>query len=299
MSKVVQCIPNFSEGRRPEVIEAIVDEIRKVEGCELLDVEPDASHNRVVVTFTGTPEAAKEAAFQTCKKASELIDMTSHEGEHPRMGATDVIPFVPVAGMTMKECVKLAKELGQRIAEELEIPIYLYESAATRPERKNLATVRRGQFEGLLTDIAKPERHPDFGQPKMHPTAGCTAVGARKPLVAFNVNLATTDLSIANAIARKIRGSSGGFVNVKGIGVELEDKNMVQVSMNLVDFKKTSIHHAFEFIKREAARYGVNVVESEIIGLVPMEALVESAIWYLQADGFKNKQILEKRVYKF
>jgi len=299
MAKIVECIPNFSEGRNPEVIEAIVAEIRKTEGCELLDVEADASHNRVVVTFTGTPEAAVEAAFLACKKAAELIDLTKHQGEHPRMGATDVIPFVPVSGMTMKECVKLANQLGERIANELNIPVFLYENAATRPERKNLADVRRGQFEGIREEIHLPERKPDFGPQVIHPTAGCTAVGARKPLVAFNVNLGTDDLEIANAIAKKIRGSSGGFMHVKALGVALEDRKIVQVSMNLVDYKKTSVYHAFEFVKREAERYGVRVVGSEIIGLLPMEALMEAAVWYLQVENYKPEQILEKRVYRF
>lgn len=299
MAKIVECIPNFSDGRNPEVIEAIVNEIRKVQGCELLDVEADASHNRVVVTFTGTPEAAVEAAFQACKKASELIDLNQHQGEHPRMGATDVIPFVPVSEMTMKECVKLAHQLGKRIADELNIPIYLYESAATKPERKNLADVRRGQFEGIREEMHLPERTPDYGPQVIHPTAGCTAVGARKPLVAFNVNLGTSDLAVANAIAKKIRGSSGGFMHVKALGVALEERKIVQVSMNLVDYKKTSVHHAFEFVKREAERYGVAVVGSEIIGLLPMEALVEAAVWYLQVENYKEEQILEKRVYRF
>lgn len=299
MAKIVECIPNFSEGRNPEVIEAIVNEIRKVHGCELLDVEADASHNRVVVTFTGTPEAAVEAAFQACKKAAELIDLNQHSGEHPRMGATDVIPFVPVSEMTMKECVKLANQLGKRIADELNIPIYLYENAATKPERKNLADVRRGQFEGVRQEMHLPERTPDYGPQMIHPTAGCTAVGARKPLVAFNVNLGTHDLAIANAIAKKIRGSSGGFMHVKALGVALEDRKIVQVSMNLVDYKKTSVHHAFEFVKREAERYGVSVIGSEIIGLLPMEALMEAAVWYLQVENYKEEQILEKRVYRF
>jgi glutamate formiminotransferase len=299
MAKIVECIPNFSEGRNPAVIEAIINEIRKIDGCELLDVEADASHNRVVVTFTGTPDAAVEAAFQACKKAAELIDLNQHQGEHPRMGATDVIPFVPVSEMTMKECVKLANQLGKRIADELNIPIYLYENAATKPERKNLADIRRGQFEGIRQEMHLPERKPDFGLQVIHPTAGCTAVGARKPLVAFNVNLSTNDLEIANAIARKIRGSSGGFMHVKALGVALEDRQIVQVSMNLVDYKKTSVHHAFEFVKREADRYGVRVIGSEIIGLLPMEALLEAAVWYLQVENYKEEQILEKRVYRF
>lgn len=299
MAKIVECIPNFSEGRRPEVIEAILNEIRSTPDCELLDCEADASHNRMVVTFTGTPEAAVEAVFKATRKAAELIDLRHHTGEHPRMGATDVIPFVPVSGMTMKDCVKLANQLGKRIADELQIPVYLYENAAACPERRNLADVRRGQFEGLLQEIKKPERKPDFGPQEMHPTAGCIAVGARKALVAFNVNLATSDLEIANAIAKKIRGSSGGFVHVKALGVKLEERNQVQISMNLVDYKKTSVYHAFEFVKREAARFGVNVVGSEIIGLLPMEALMEAAVWYLQVENFKPEQILEKQVYRF
>ena len=296
MARLVECIPNFSEGRRPEVIEAILEAVRQTPGCELLDSAPDASHNRVVVTFLGEPEAVLEGAYNAIAKATELIDMNEHHGEHPRMGATDVVPFVPVSEVSMKECIALAEKLSERVSEVLNIPVFLYEQAARTPARRNLADVRRGEYEGLQTLIKTEERRPDYGPAEMHPTAGSMVIGARKPLVAYNVNLGTSDIKIARAIARKIRGSSGGFVHVKALGVMLEDRRIAQVSMNLVDFESTSIHHAFEFVKREAERYGVSVVGSEIVGLLPMQALVDSALWYLQVEDFKTNQILETRV---
>ena len=296
MANLVECIPNFSEGRRPEVIEQILEAIRQTPGCELLDSAPDSSHNRVVVSFVGEAEAVLEGAFQAMAKATELIDMEQHHGEHPRMGATDVVPFVPLGETKMKVCINLAERLAARVADELHIPVFLYERAAKVPERRNLADVRRGEYEGIKESIQTPEKKPDFGAAKMHPTAGAVAIGARKPLVAFNVNLGTADVEIAKAIAKKIRASSGGFTHVKALGVMLEDRNIAQVTMNLVDFQGTSVHHAFEFIKREAARYGVNIVGSEIIGLLPMQALIDSALWYLQVEDFKSDQILETRV---
>lgn len=296
MARIVECIPNFSEGRRPEVIEQILDAVRNTPGCELLDSAPDASHNRVVVSFLGEPEAVVEGAFNAIAAATRLIDMREHQGEHPRMGATDVVPFVPISEVSMDECVALAEKLAERVSSELKIPIFLYEKAARKPERRNLADVRRGEYEGLQEAIKTPERQPDYGPAEMHPTAGATVIGARKPLVAFNVNLGTSDIKIARAIARKIRGSSGGFTHVKALGVMLEDRKIAQVSMNLVDFEGTSVHHAFEFVKREAARYGVSVVGSEVIGLLPMKALIDSALWYLQVEDFKTNQILENRV---
>ena len=296
MARLIECIPNFSEGRRPEVIAQILDAVRQTPGCELLDSAPDASHNRVVVTFLGEPEAVIEGAYNAIAKATELIDMTVHHGEHPRMGATDVVPFVPVSEVSMKECIALAEKLAERVSETLNIPVYLYEQAARTPARRNLADVRRGEYEGLQTLIETEERRPDYGPAKMHPTAGATVIGARKPLVAYNVNLGTSDIKIARAIARKIRGSSGGFVHVKALGVMLEDRQIAQVSMNLVDYEGTSIHHAFEFVKREAERYGVSVVGSEVVGLLPMQALIDSALWYLQVEDFNTAQILETRV---
>jgi len=280
-----------------EIIDQILDAIRNTPGCELLDSAPDASHNRVVVSFLGEPEAVLEGAFQAISVATRLIDMNQHKGEHPRLGATDVVPFVPISEVTMKECVALAEQLGERVANELQIPVYLYENAARVPERRNLADIRRGEYEGLLAEIGEPARKPDFGEAKMHPTAGAIVIGARKPLVAFNVNLATDDIKIARAIARQVRGSSGGFVHVKALGILLKDQGITQVTMNLVDYEGTSIHHTFEFIKREAARYGVAVIGSEIIGLLPMQALVDSALWYMQVEGFKPDQILDTRVH--
>lgn len=296
MEKLVECVPNFSEGRRADVIEAIVGEIRKIDGVKLLDVKPDASHNRTVVTFVGEPEAAKQAAFSACKKAAELIDMEKHQGEHPRIGATDVIPFVPVRGVTMEECVQLANELGQEIAEKLEIPVYLYEAAAKMPSRVKLPDIRKGEYEGLKQDITKPERHPDYGPPRMHPTAGATVVGARQFLIAFNINLGTSDVTIAKKIANAIREARGGYKYCRAIGVMLEDRNIAQVSINMVDYTGTPLYRVFETVKSEAARYGVNVVGSEIIGMVPLQALLDVAEFYLRLEGFERKQVFEENL---
>lgn len=294
MKPVVECIPNFSEGRRKEVIQAIAEAIRSIEGVRLLDCSSDRNHNRSVLTFIGEPEAVKEAAFLSAEKAAELIDMTKHSGEHPRMGAVDVIPFVPVRGITMAECVRLSRELGERIASELSIPVFLYEESATRPERRNLADIRRGEFEGMAQKIKQPEWAPDFGKPEIHPTAGVVAVGARMPLIAFNVNLGTSDINIAKKIAKVIRESGGGLKNCKAIGVMLEDRNLAQVSMNMTNYEKTSLYRAFELIRVEAQRYGVNIVGSEIVGLTPMNALIDVAKYYLQLENFdESKQVLE------
>lgn len=296
MDKIIECVPNFSEGRRPEVVEAIVDEIRQTPGAILLDYPSDADHNRTVVTFVGGPEAVAEAAFRACKKASELINMEEHRGAHPRMGATDVIPFIPIAGTDMKECAAIAHRVAKRIAEELGIPTYLYEQAAQRPDRVNLADVRRGEYEGLRELISTPERQPDYGPARMHPTAGATAVGARMPLVAYNINLGTSDMSIGKKIAKAVRGSSGGLVFVKAMAVELKERQQVQISMNLVNYIDTPIHRAFELVKLEAERYGVPVVGSEIVGLVPMNALIGVARHYLRLEEFKSNQVLETRI---
>jgi len=298
MASLIECVPNFSEGRRAEVIEAIVGAIGAVPGVRLLGVAPDADHNRTVVTFAGEPEAVLQAAYRGAEVATRLIDLTQHRGKHPRMGATDVVPFIPVGGgATMAECVELARRLGAMLAEQLHIPVYLYEAAATRPDRKNLADVRRGEFEGLQVAIQEPDRHPDFGQPLIHPRAGATAVGARPPLIAYNVNLGTANLDVAKAIARALRGSSGGLVGVKALPVELKERNQVQVSMNLINFKETPIHRAFELVRLEAERYGVPVVGSEVVGLVPLEALVGVARHYLRLEGFQVDQVLEQRLY--
>lgn len=294
--KLVESVPNFSEGRREEVVKAIVAEAEKYSGVWVLDWSMDADHNRSVVTLIGTPEAIVDALFDMVKKASELIDLRHHRGEHPRMGATDVIPFIPVMNTDMDECVELSKKLGKRIGEELGIPVYLYEKSATRPERENLSNIRKGEFEGFFEKIKQPEWKPDFGPDEVHPTAGVTAVGAREYLIAYNVNLATTDLSIAKKIAKAVRHISGGFRYVKALGLELKEKNMVQVSMNLTNYKKSPIFRVFETIKREAARYGVNVVESEIIGMVPLQALIDVAMWYLQVNDFDASRVIEYKV---
>lgn len=296
MVKIVECVPNFSEGRNKEVIESIVDEVRKVQGIKLLDYSWDTDHNRTVVTFLGDVEEVKVAAFNLTKKASELIDMTSHHGGHPRMGAVDVVPFTPVSEVTMEECVSIAKEVGKRIGEELYIPVYLYEEAAQRPERKNLADVRKGQYEGFFDKIKCEDWKPDFGPLEMNIKSGATAVGARVPLIAFNVNLGTNDMEIASSIARTIRYIGGGLRFVKAMGVKLEKRNIVQVSMNLVNYEKTSVYRAFEMVKMEAKRYGVSVVGSEIVGLIPMKALIDSAEYYLQIEKFSIEQVLEKRI---
>jgi len=297
VARLVECVPNFSEGRDASVIDAIVREICCVEGVRLLDKEMNADHNRAVVSFIAEPEAAIEAAFRAARKARDLIDLNKHKGEHPRMGATDVIPIVPLISVTMSECVELAKRLGQRIGQELDIPVYMYEAAASRAERENLAQVRAGEFEGLREAIGKdPLKKPDFGPEKIHPTAGATAVGARMPLVAFNVNLGTSNVAIARNIAKAIRFADGGLRFVKALGFELKEVGMVQVSMNLVNTKGTPMHRVFTLIKSEAERYGVPIVGSEIVGLVPLDSLVDVAEHHLRLEGFERDQVLETRL---
>ncbi len=297
MRSIVECIPNFSEGRRTEVLDQITRAIKSVPGAVLLDSESDPNHNRSVVTFVASPDRVVDAAIAAAKKAAELIDLNSHIGEHPRMGATDVIPFVPISGVTMDDCVALARICGERMWSELGIPVYLYERAAARPERENLAAVRKGQFEGIRDEIVTNEaRRPDFGEPRVHPTAGITAVGARPPLIAYNVNLATSDLDVANKIARAVRQQSGGLRYVKALGFELKDRGIVQVSMNMVNYEGTPLFRAFEMIKREAERYGVAIVGSEIVGLVPQRALNSVADFYLRLEKFSEDQILEHRL---
>ena len=296
--KIVECVPNFSEGRRPEVVREIVAAVESVPGVQLLDYSSDPSHNRSVLTFIGEPAPVKEAAFRAIAKAAELINMEEHRGEHPRIGATDVVPFVPVLGVTMADCIALARELGAEVAEKLRIPVYLYEEAATRPDRRNLADIRRGEYEGLKKEIHLPERHPDFGDPVMHPTAGATVIGAREFLIAYNINLGTPDVSIAKKIARVVRASSGGLMYVKALGIKLGDRNLAQVSMNLTNFKKTPMHVVFNLVKSEAERYGVPIVGSEIVGLVPLDALLAAAEHYLRIENFSRKQVLETRVWE-
>lgn len=296
MSKLVECVPNFSEGRRPEVIAAITEEVKMVAGVKLLNVNSDASHNRTVVTFIGEPKAAKQAAFNACAKAAELIDMEQHQGEHPRVGATDVIPFIPVSEITMEECVELANELGQEIAEKLNIPVYLYEAAAKTPARVKLPDVRKGEYEGLKTAITTAERRPDYGPARMHPSAGATVVGARQFLIAYNINLSTSDVNIAKKIANSIREVKGGYKYCRAMGVMIEDRNMAQVTINMVDYTGTPLHRVFETVKSEAARYGVSIVGSEVVGMLPLQALIDTADFYLRLEGFERKQVLEENL---
>jgi glutamate formiminotransferase len=297
--RIVECIPNFSEGKRKEVIDKIVGEIKKVGGVKLLDVESDADHNRSVVTFMGMPEAVAEAAFLATRKACELIDLNKHSGEHPRVGATDVIPFVPISNVTMNECIELARKVGKRIADELGIPVYLYEAAALRPECINLSDIREGEYECLKDEIeTNPKRKPDYGPAKLHPTAGATVVGAREPLIAFNVNLATNDIEIAKKIAKAVRFSSGGLKCVKAKGFAIKKRCTVQVSMNLTNYKETPIFKAYEAVKSEADKCGVKIVGCEIIGLVPLDAMVDAAEFYLKLENFRKEQILEKHLWE-
>ena len=293
-SALVQCIPNFSEGRRPEVIDAIVQAITAVPGVMVLDRHSDADHNRTVVTYAGPPQAVSEAAFAAIRKASELIDLDQHHGEHPRIGATDVVPFVPLSGCTLDECVALARALGERVAGELGIPVYFYEAAATRPERRNLENLRRGQYEGLKADIETDVgRAPDVG-PRRLGTAGATVIGARAPLIAYNVYLTTDDVSVAKKIAAAVRQSSGGLPCVKALGMEVESR--AQVSMNLTDYTRTSVARAVETVRKEAVRHGVAIHHTELIGLIPQAALLDAALSYLQLEGFHPEQVLEVRL---
>jgi glutamate formiminotransferase len=294
MSTLVECVPNFSEGRDQAVVDAIV-EAMKISGVSLLDREMDADHNRCVITIVGDREAITEAAIRGVGKASELIDLTRHQGAHPRIGAADVVPFIPIEGVTIEDCVAIARKVGEEIWKRFQIPVYLYESAATSPERQNLENIRRGQFEGLKEDIlVNAARCPDFGDPRCHPTAGATVVGARKALIAYNVFLNTKDTDIAKKIAKAVRFSTGGLRYVKAAGFEV--RGMAQVSMNLTDFEQTPIARVFEFVKREAARYGVQPVSSEIVGLIPKKALEQAAEWFLQVENFDSSMILENRL---
>ncbi len=295
-AKLIECVPNFSEGRRGDVIEAIVDCFRGRRGVALLDQSADRDHNRLVVSLAGEPGPIVDALLEASRAAISHIDLRHHVGGHPRMGAVDVVPFVPLQKITMAECVELAHAFGQRFHEETGVPVYFYEEAALRPERKRLEVVRKGQFEALRTEIASPERHPDVGKPEIHPSAGATIIGARKFLVAFNVNLGTTDLRVAREIAAAIRASSGGLCHVKAIGLSLEDRDMVQVSMNIVDYEKNALYRVLELIRAEARRWGVATVETEICGMVPATALLESAAYYMQLAGFDPDRVIELRL---
>ncbi|NOX63917.1 MAG: glutamate formimidoyltransferase [Chloroflexi bacterium] len=295
MSAIVESVPNFSEGRRQDVIEAIVDAYDSVEGARVIDYSSDPDHNRTVVTLIGSPQAVSEALFRGIAKAAELIDMNEQHGEHPRIGATDVVPFVPIREINLEECAALARALAQRVSEELGIPTYLYAHAATRPDRKVLANIRKGEFEGLKAalEAGDPNRAPDFGPSRLG-SAGATVIGARPPLIAYNIYLTTEDVSIAKKIAKAVRHSSGGLRFVQAMGVLVEGR--AQVSMNLLDYTRTPLHRVTELVRREAARYGVNIHSAELIGLIPEQALIDAAQWYLQLDNLKPESILEWRI---
>lgn len=291
--QLIECVPNFSEGRNPDVIEAIVAPFRKTDGCVLLDYRADKDHNRLVVSLVGSPEPIQDALIQAAQVAITHIDMEKHEGGHPRIGAVDVIPFVPLQNIDISACAKMAHEFGQQFNAETGVPVYFYEAAAMTPERKRLETIRRGQYEALKTEIADPDRHPDIGKPKLHPTAGATVIGARKFLIAFNVNLSTDDVTIARKIAATVRSSSGGLGHVKGIGLALEARGLTQVSMNIVDYEKNALFRVVEMIRAEARRWGVSIIETEVYGMVPAMALLDSAAHYLQIVDFDPKQVVE------
>jgi len=293
---LIECIPNVSEGRRPEVVAQMAEAIRAVPGVRLLDFSSDASHNRSVFTLAGDAAGVEQAVMALFERAVAAVDLRTHRGEHPRMGAVDVVPFVPIEGVTMAECIELAKKVGAAVAERFAIPVYLYEDASTNPARKNLEDIRRGEFEGLAAKMATPGWTPDFGPGAPHPSAGASVIGARMALIAYNINLASDRLDVAKKIAAAIRHSSGGYRYVKAAGFKLDDRGIVQVSMNLTNYEKTPIFRVFETVKREAARYGVSILESEIVGLVPSAALNAAAEFYLQIEGFKPDQVLENKL---
>lgn len=295
-NRIMECVPNFSEGRDLEKIDKIIEPFRARPGVKLLDYSNDEDHNRLVVTVVGEPEALKAALLDAVGKAVDLIDLNHHTGQHPRMGAVDVVPFIPIKGCTMEEAVALSKEVGSQIAALYNVPVFLYEKSATASHRENLAAVRKGEFEGMAEKIKLPEWKPDFGPAERHSTAGTVAVGARMPLVAYNVNLGTDNLAIATDIAKKIRFIGGGLRYCKAMGVELKDRGITQVSINMTDYTRTALYRAFELVKVEARRYGVPVVGSEIIGLVPMEALIDTASYYLGLENFSMDQVLEARI---
>ena len=290
---IVQCVPNFSEGRDLEKIEKIVEPLRGKEGVKLLNYEADKNYNRLVVTVIGEPNKVKNAVLDSIGVATELIDMNLHKGQHSRFGATDVCPFIPIKDMTMEDAVNLARELGSEVASKYNIPVFLYESAASKPERENLATVRKGEYEGLDEKFKDSNWSPDFGEAKKHNTAGAIAIGARRPLIAYNINLDTENIEIASNIAKTIRFSSGGYRFIKAGPVEVPERKMTQVTMNLTDYTKTSMYRAFEAVKMEARRYGVNVIGSEVVGLCPMEALIDVSSYYLGLENFDLNKVLE------
>lgn len=295
-NKIIECVPNFSEGRDLQKIDQIVAPFRAKEGVKLLDYSNDEDHNRLVVTVVGEPEPLKAAVIEAVGVAVRLIDLNKHSGQHPRMGAVDVIPFIPIKNATMEECIELSKEVGAAVAEQYALPVFLYEKSASAPHRENLAAIRKGEFEGMAEKIHQPEWHPDFGPADRHATAGTVAIGARMPLVAFNINLNTNSMEIATKIAKNIRHINGGLRFVKAMGVELTERGIVQVSINMTDYTRTALYRAFELVRIEARRYGVSIVGSEIIGLVPMEALIDTASYYLGLENFSMQQVLESRI---
>lgn len=292
----MECVPNFSEGRDLQKIDKIVAPFRGKQGVKLLDYSNDEDHNRLVVTVVGEPEPLRDAVLEAIGVAVELIDLNHHQGQHPRMGAVDVVPFIPIRNVTMEEAVALSKEVGKEVAKRYNLPVFLYEKSASAPHRENLAAVRKGEFEGMAEKIKQPEWHPDFGLAERHPTAGTVAIGARMPLVAYNINLNTPSLEIAHDIAKKIRFIGGGLHYCKAMGVELKDRGITQVSINMTDYTRTALYRAFELVRVEARRYGVSIVGSEIIGLVPMEALIDTASYYLGLENFSMEQVLEARM---
>ena len=296
MNKIMECVPNFSEGRDLQKIDKIVAPFRGKQGVKLLDYSNDEDHNRLVVTVVGEPEPLRDAVLEAIGVAVELIDLNHHQGQHPRMGAVDVVPFIPIRNVTMEEAVALSKEVGKEVAKRYNLPVFLYEKSASAPHRENLAAVRKGEFEGMAEKIKQPEWHPDFGLAERHPTAGTVAIGARMPLVAYNINLNTPSLEIAHDIAKKIRFIGGGLRYCKAMGVELKDRGITQVSINMTDYTRTALYRAFELVRVEARRYGVSIVGSEIIGLGPMEALIDTASYYLGLENFSMEQVLEARM---
>lgn len=296
MNRIMECVPNFSEGRDLQKIDKIVAPFRARAGVKLLDYSNDEDHNRLVVTVVGEPEPLRDAVLEAIGVAVELIDLNHHQGQHPRMGAVDVVPFIPIRGVTMDDAIALSREVGEEVARRYGLPVFLYEKSATAPHRENLAAIRKGEFEGMAEKIHLPEWKPDFGPAERHPTAGTVAIGARMPLVAYNINLSTPSLEIAHDIAKKIRFIGGGLRYCKAMGVELKDRGITQVSINMTDYTRTALYRAFELVRIEARRYGVSIVGSEIIGLVPMEALIDTASYYLGLENFSLRQVLEARI---
>ncbi|MGM0382468.1 MAG: glutamate formimidoyltransferase [Thermodesulfobacteriota bacterium] len=294
--QLIECVPNFSEGRRDKIIEAIVEPFRNRNGCALFDYRADKDHNRLVVSLGGEPDSIQEAILEAAKIAISTIDLEQHQGSHPRVGAVDIIPFVPLQNITMKECVNLAHRFGQTYYEETRIPVYFYEEAALRPERKHLEVIRKGQYEALKREIVNPARHPDVGEPRLHPSAGATIIGARKFLIAFNVNLGTDDVNIAREIAKRVRSSSGGLRHVKSIGLPLKERGLVQVSTNITDYEKNALYRVLEFIRMEAKRWNVPVKDTEIYGMIPAAAIMDTISYYMQTSGFDSNQVIDLRL---